>query len=590
MARKSKVSVLEKSPTGIKGFEEISYGGLPKCRPTLVCGSAGCGKTIFAMEFLLHGATRFNEPGVFVAFEETPPDLEKNFASMGFDLKDLISRKLLAIDHVQVVRKEIEETGEYDLEGLFVRLAYAIDSIGAKRIALDTIEVLFSGFSNEAILRAELHRLFRWLKGRGITAVVTGESGENTLTRYGLEEYVADCVIFLDFRVDKQVSTRRLRIVKYRGSAHGSDEYPFLIDADGMSILPISSIGLDYPVGTERISSGVPRLDTMLGGKGFYRGTTVLISGTAGTGKSSLSAKFAESVCSRGERCLYFAFEESPAQITRNMASIGIDLATPAKKGLLKFHASRPSMHGLETHLVTFHTLVTQFEPQVVIVDPISNLTAVGSEIEVKAMLSRLFDYLKRMGITTLSTNLTHMGSETQERTESEISSIIDTWILLRDIEINGERNRGLYILKSRGMPHSNQIRELVLSGRGIDLLDVYLGPGGVLTGSARAAQEAQEKAELSETNIEARRRMREAERRRKVLEAKIEALRAEYDSETDEIQIISENDKLRREEKKRGRAEMARLRKADLPSGPVKEFKRATKGRGNERYSGEEK
>ncbi|MEN6466092.1 MAG: circadian clock protein KaiC [Syntrophaceae bacterium] len=578
MPDKSRIPVLEKSPTGIKGFEEISFGGLPKGRPTLVCGSAGCGKSVFAMEFLLRGATQFNEPGVFVTFEESPPDLEKNFASMGFDLKDLESRKLLAVDHVQVIRREIEETGEYDLEGLFVRLAYAIDSIGARRIALDTIEVLFSGFSNEAILRAELRRLFQWMKDRGITAVVTGESGESTLTRYGLEEYVADCVIFLDFRVEQQISTRRIRIVKYRGSAHGSDEYPFLIDADGISILPLSSLGLDYTVSTGRISTGVPRLDTMLGGKGYYRGSTILISGSAGTGKSSLSAKFAESVCSRGERCLYFAFEESPGQITRNMSSIGIDLATPVKKGLLKFHASRPSMYGLETHLVTFHTLITRFKPQVVVIDPISNLTAVGSRIEVKSMLTRLFDYMKQIKITTLSTNLTHLGNASLEQTDTEISSLIDTWILLRDIEINGERNRGLYILKSRGMAHSNQIREMVLSDRGIDLLDVYLGPGGVLTGSARAAQEAMEKAESAESGIESRRRMREAERRRKVLGAKIEALRAEYDSEIEEIENMSSSEKLRVEERKRDRAEMARLRKADLPS-IVNEQKKGRKG-----------
>ncbi len=575
---KREISVLSKSPTGIKGFEEISNGGLPKGRPTLVCGSAGCGKTVFAMEFLLHGATQFNEPGVFVSFEETPPDLEKNFASMGFDVKDLESRNLIAMDHIYIERQEIEETGEYDLEGLFIRLAYAIDSIGAKRIALDTVEALFGGLSNEGILRAELRRLFLWLKNRGVTAVITGESGDKTLTRYGLEEYVADCVITLDFRVREQISTRRLRIVKYRGSAHGADEYPFLINSSGISILPVTSLGLDYGVSTERISTGVPRLDSMLGGKGYFRGSTILISGTAGTGKSSFSAKFAETTCGRGERCLYFAFEESPEQIVRNMSSIGIDLATPVKKGLLKFHASRPSLHGLETHLVTFHNLITEFKPQVVIIDPVSNLTAVGSSIEVKSILTRLFDFLKKIKVTTLLTDLAHFGGSL-ERTNEEISSLIDTWILLRDIEINGERNRGLYILKSRGMAHSNQIREVLLSDKGIDLVDVYLGPGGVLTGSARSAQEAREREESADTDVAVSMRMREAERRRKVLEAKIAALRAEFESEAEEIQFLAASEKQKREDLMRERSEMARLRKADLPSIAASERKKGNKG-----------
>jgi circadian clock protein KaiC len=578
MAKSSRAAVLEKIPTGIKGFEEISYGGLPKGRPTLVCGSAGCGKTVFAMEFLLRGATQFNEPGVFVSFEETPPDLEKNFASMGFDLEDLVARKMIAMDHIYIERQEIEETGEYDLEGLFIRLAYAIDSIGAKRIALDTVEALFGGLSNEGILRAELRRLFLWLKNRGITAVITGESGEKTLTRYGLEEYVADCVITLDFRVREQISTRRLRIVKYRGSAHGADEYPFLINSKGISILPVTSLGLDYGVTNERISTGVPRLDSMLGGKGYFRGSTILISGTAGTGKSSFSSKFAETACARGERCLYFAFEESPEQIVRNMSSIGIDLATPVKKGLLKFHASRPSLHGLETHLVTFHNMINEFKPQVVIIDPISNLTAVGSSVEVKSILTRLFDFLKQIKVTTLLTDLSHFGGNL-ESTNEEISSLIDTWILLRDIEINGERNRGLYILKSRGMAHSNQIREVLLSNKGIDLVDVYLGPGGVLTGTARSAQEAREREESAETDVAVRMRMREAERRRKVLEAKIAALRAEFESESEEMQFLATSEKQKKEDLTRERSEMARLRKADLPSIAVSERKKGIKG-----------
>ena len=568
------VDILEKCPTGIRGFDEISDGGLPKGRPTLICGSAGCGKTVLGMEFLLRGAIQYKEPGVFVSFEETPKDLAKNFSSLGYDLNDMIARKLIAMDHIYIERSEIEETGEYDLEGLFIRLAYAIDSIKAKRIVLDTIESLFSGLTNAGILRAELRRLFHWLKDRGITAVVTGESGENSMTRYSLEEYVADCVILLDFRVTEQISTRRLRIIKYRGSSHGADEYPFLIEKTGISILPVTSLGLDHTVSNERISSGIPRLDNMLAGQGFYRGSTILISGTAGTGKTSFATKFAESACKRGERCLYLAFEESANQIVRNMKSIGTDLSPWVKKGKLKFHASRPTLYGLEMHLVTIHNLISDFKPRIVIVDPVSNLTAVGTSVEVKSVLTRLFDYLKASHVTTLLTDLVHFGSGL-ERTNEEISSLIDTWVLLRDIEINGERNRGLYILKSRGMAHSNQIREVLLSDSGIDLVEVYLGSEGVLTGSARATQEAKEKAESRDYQREMDRKMREQEHKRKSLEARIKALRAEFEMESEELRMMAKDEKKRRNDVVAERDEMVRLRKADRSTNPRKEGKR---------------
>ena len=576
MAKPDREIVLEKCPTGIRGFDEISNGGLPKGRPTLICGGAGCGKTVLAMEFLLRGVIQYKEPGVFVSFEETPKDLSENFASLGYDLNAMIAHKLIAIDHVHIERSEIEETGEYDLEGLFIRLAHAIDSIKAKRIVLDTIESLFSGLSNEGILRAELRRLFHWLKDRGITAVITGESGKDGLTRYGLEEYVADCVIFLDFRIREQISTRRLRIIKYRGSSHGADEYPFLVEKTGISILPVTSLGLDHTVSNERISSGIPRLDSMLALKGFYRGSTILISGTAGTGKTSFANKFVESACRRGERCLYLAFEESANQIIRNMKSIGTDLAPWVKKGLLKFFATRPSLYGLEMHLVTIHNLVAEFNPRIVVVDPVSNLTAVGTSIEVKSVLTRLFDYLKGKHVTMLLTDLVHFGSSL-ERTNEDISSLIDTWILLRDIEINGERNRALYILKSRGMAHSNQIREVLLSDRGIELVDVYLGAGGVLTGSARAAQYAKEKADARVYQHEEDRIMREHERKRKILDAKIKALRAEFDVESEELRFTAEDQKKRRNGLIAERAEMARLRKADSLVHSRKKGKRRT-------------
>lgn len=565
--KKHEAVVLEKCPTGIKGLDEITKGGLPKGRPTLICGSAGCGKTLFAMEFLMRGAQDFGDPGVFMTFEESPEDLAQNFISLGFDISDMMSRGLIAMDHVYIERSEIEETGEYDLEGLFIRLGSAIDSIGAKRVVLDTIEALFSGLSNAAIIRAELRRLFHWLKERGVTAVITGESGDRTLTRYGLEEYVADCVILLDFRIDEQISTRRLRIVKYRGSSHGADEYPFLIDEGGLSILPITSLGLDYPVSNERVSTGVPKLDSMFEGKGFYRGSTVLVSGTAGTGKTSMATTFADAACRRGERCLYFAFEESPNQIIRNMASIGMDLTQWLKKGLLKFHSARPSLYGLEMHLVTFHKVIDEFKPDVFIIDPISNLSAAGTATEVKSILTRLIDYLKLKQITTFLTDLTHFGGSL-EHTSEEISSLIDTWLLLRDIEIKGERNRGLYILKSRGMAHSNQIQEFLLTNQGIDLIDIYTGAGEVLTGSARAAQEAGEKASELIARREVERRLREQERKRNALETKIAALRAEFDVETEEVQLMAQEEQKRQAILADDRLRMAHLRKGK-PSNP---------------------
>ena len=555
---------LAKSPTGIRGLDEITEGGLPKGRPSLICGNAGCGKTILGMEFLLHGALQYDEPGVFVSFEETDDDLASNFAALGYDLKDLDARRLLSIEYVYIERSEIEEAGDYNLDGLFIRLGQAIDAIGAKRIVLDTIEVLFGGLSNTAILRAELRRLFRWFKDKGVTAIVTGERGDRTLTRYGLEEYVADCVILLDLRVEEQIATRRLRIVKYRGSEHGANEYPFLIDKQGISILPITSLGLDHTVSDERISSGIPRLDTMLSGEGYYRGSSILVSGTAGSGKSSVSAKFVDAACSRGERCLYFAFEESPQQIMRNMRSIGIDLAPWVEQGLLRFHASRPSVHGLEMHLVTMHKLILECDPANVVVDPISALTVVGSDTEAKSMLTRLIDFLKTRKVTTLLTGLTNL-SDKLEASNEEIPSLIDTWLSLRDIEYKGERNRGMYILKSRGMAHSNQLREFVLSSNGIDLVDVYLGPEGVLTGAARVGQEAQDKSSVLLRQQELQRKKREYEHKRQALEANIAALREEFDTATEIIDSLSKEEEQRDAVMVHDRADMAKLRRADL-------------------------
>jgi circadian clock protein KaiC len=530
---------LEKALTGITGFDQITNGGLPKGRPTIVCGGPGCGKTMFAMEFLVRGATEFNEPGVLMTFEETGDEMTKNVSSLGFDLKALAARKKLIMDYVKIEPAEIQETGAYDLEGLFVRLQYAVDRIGAKRVVLDTLEAVFSGFANSGMLRAEIRRLFRWLKDRGLTTVVTAERGDGSLTRYGLEEYVSDCVIFLDHRVNEQVSTRRMRIIKYRGTSHGADEYPFLIDEEGFSVLPSTSLRLNHQVSNQRVSSGVADLDVMLEGKGFYKGSSILVSGTAGSGKSTLAAHLAARTCEDGKRCLYVAFEESADQATRNMRSVGLDLSKHLKKGLLRFEAWRPTQSGLEMHLLQIHKLIESFKPEVVVIDPISNLM-IGNDYEVRSMLMRLIDFLKMRQITAMFTALIAGSQKDFEQTEVGVSSLTDTWILVRDLELNGERNRCVYVLKSRGMAHSNQVREFVLSRRGIRLLPVYVGAGTVLTGSARLSQEARETADAMARQQTAEEKLRSRDRRRKAVEAQIAALRAELSVDETESNLLA--------------------------------------------------
>lgn len=555
---------LEKCPTGIKGLDEITGGGLPQGRPTLVCGSAGCGKTLLCLESLVRGATQFGEPGVFVSFEETDAELKKNVRSLGFDLDCLVADKKLRLDYVRVERAEIEETGEYDLEGLFVRLGHAIDSIGAKRVVLDTIESLFSALSDHTVLRAELRRLFRWLKDKGVTAIITGERGHGEgLTRHGIEEYVSDCVILLDHRVINQLSTRRLRIVKYRGSTHGTNEYPFIIDKRGISVLPITSLGLEHKASRDRVSTGIERLDAMLGGRGVFRGSTIVASGTAGTGKSSLAAHMVDAACRRGEKCLYFAFEESASQIMRNMESIGFRLQEHVQGGLLHFRADRPTLHGLELHLATAHQAIEEVQPSVAVLDPVTNLMAAGNLSEVYSMLLRLIDYLKSRGITTLMTTLTGAG-QPYEVTEIGISSLIDTWILLRDIESSSERNRGLYIVKSRGMAHSNQLREYRITDHGVELLDMYLGSGGALTGSARLCQETKDRAEETLREQEFLRKRAQMDADRVTLEAQIAALQARVKVAEQEMKIASTQEEMRTAQIKTDRDAMAASRKAD--------------------------
>jgi len=553
--KKNKNSI-PKTPTGIAGFDALTGGGVPTGRPTLVCGMAGAGKTLFSIEFVVRGILEFNEPGVIMAFEEKKEELEMNVLSLGFDLQKLQKQGLLHIDNVHIERSEIEETGEYDLDGLFIRLGHAIDSIGAKRVMLDTIENLFSGLTNESIIRAELRRLFGWLKDKGVTAMITAEKGKGMLTRHGLEEYVSDCVVLLEHRVIDKISTRLLRVIKYRGSLHGTNEYPFLIDEDGISVLPVTALELNYGVSKERILTGIPALDDMLDGRGFFRGSSILFSGTAGTGKTSLAATIANASCLRKERCLFFAFEESPQQIIRNMHSIGINLQPHIDSGILQMHAARPTTFGLEMHLVSIYKKIRQFKPSTVVLDPITNLITVGSMAEVKSILIRLIDFLQTEQITFVLTALNNNNS--MEQADQGVSSLVDAWIQVRDLESDGERNRGIYIMKSRGMNHSNKVREFVITDHGVDLVDVYQGPEGVVTGSKRREQELKEITGVQMREYELSVNNKEIERKRRVLEARIASLQEEFESMRDVLNKTFEKEDYQNEILAKKRAEIS--------------------------------
>jgi circadian clock protein KaiC len=557
----SGVAGIKKIPSGVKGLDQLTNGGLPFGRTTLVCGGAGCGKTMFGIDFLVNGARQHDEPGVYLMFEENARELADNVRSMGLDLEELQNEGKLLLEHIWVDRNELEETGEFDLEGLFIRLEHAVKKVNARRVVLDTLDVLFQGFSNDAVLRAELRRLFRWLKDRGLTAVITAESGIGTLTRNGFEEYVADCVIFLDHRVKDQISTRLLRIIKYRGSSHGTNEYPFLISNEGLSVFPVTSFKLDHKASKERISTGVPKLDEMFGGKGIFRGSSTLITGTPGTGKSTLAAAFLEGACSRGERCVLFSYEESPDQVMRNMHSVGIDLEKWVKKGNLHIFSARPTLQGLEQHLVHMHDIISEYQPTVVAIDPISNFTLDREALDLKPMLMRLIDLLKGRNITGVFTSLTNGSAESLEDTQIGVSSLMDTWLLLRNLETNGERTRTLYILKSRGMSHSNQVREFIMSDTGIDLVDVYLGTGTVLTGTARVMQESADKAAEELKQQQHLHLIKRLENKRRTLEARIQALQAQAEADVAEMDLLLKRDQVRNDARLRDVQRLATMR-----------------------------
>jgi circadian clock protein KaiC len=541
---------IAKCSSGIHGFDEITFGGLPRGRSTLICGGAGTGKTLFAMEFIVRGARDFREPGLFVTFEESAAELVTNVASLGIDLAQLIERKRLAIDHIQLSPSEIMATGEFNLDGLFIHLGAAIKAVGAKRIAIDSLGTLLARLPNELILGGELRRLFAWLKELGITAIITTELGDTTLTRYRLDEYISDCVIVLDQRVINQMSTRRLRIIKYRGALHGTNEYPMLIDEGGLSVLPIRALNLDYPLTGQHQRTGIPRLDTMLGGKGFYRGSCILISGSAGSGKTSLAALFALQLAREGKRCLYLPTEEAPRQLLRNLTSIGVDLAVPLRQGLLKMQPIRPTIFGLEQHLLNIQREVEHFRPAAVIIDPTSSLTSIGDPLAIEGMLIRLINFLKMKGITLLLTSLT-AGGPLEEASMAAISSQVDTWIVQKMVQTPSERNRVLYIMKSRGMAHSNQLREYTLSARGVDLLDVYDSGGEEATGTGRLRQQAHAEAEEKVRSLAAEQGLRARAQTRRNLQAQI----AELETQLSETKLD------RQREQRRVQSQAATLR-----------------------------
>jgi circadian clock protein KaiC len=464
---------LQKCMTGIKGFDEITQGGIPRDRITLLCGSTGTGKTLLGVDFLIGGASQYSEPGVFMSFEETEDELYKDVASLNLNLPELVAKKKIVLDYVLLERRDMQGAGEFNLEGIFVRLEHAIDSIKAKRVVLDSIESLFAGVTDTGILRLEIKRLFRWLKDKKVTALITGEVQQGSFTRHGLEEYISDCIILVDNRVREQIATRRIRVIKYRGSNHGANEYPFVIDKGGLSVIPITSAGLDQPGTAERVSTGIASLDKLFQGGGYTRGSTILASGTAGTGKTSLAAAFAVQACKRGERCLFLSYEESAGQLIQNLSSIGFDLAPLVKKGMLKIVSTRPSFFGLEMHLLDLYKLMAEFQPSAVVIDPLTSLLGQGNRLEIQSMLTRMIDALKSKGITGFFTSLVSSTEQNDTSGEIGVSSLIDTWIVVRELEENeGQRRiRGIYIVKSRGMGHSSDVHKLILSNEGLHLV-----------------------------------------------------------------------------------------------------------------------
>jgi len=552
--------ILKKTPSGINGFDEITDGGLPKNRPTIICGNTGSGKTVISMEFLVKGALKYNEPGVFMSFEETREELATNMESLHFDLDSLIKKRKIYIEYLEIDKSQNIEAGRYDLEGLFVRLQNAITSIGAKRVVLDSLDALFYGLNNNAI-RPEIKRLFKWLKEKEVTAIITSESDNGFSTKNGLEQYVADCVIALDNRTVNQTTTRRIKIVKMRGSVHGINEYPFSIDMNGISVLPLISQLANQSLSTVRISSGVKDLDGMLDGKGFFEGSSILVSGSAGTGKTSIAISLINATCIKKIRGLYCAFEESSSQITRNMLSIGLDIEPYIKSGVLKMYSSRPTIQNLELHLIAIQKIIEEFDPKIIVLDPITNLIAEGINTEIRQMLAHFVDFLKSKNITVLFTAAITLETVKSNPSDEGISAMVDTWILVRDIETNSERNRGIYILKSRGMNHSTQVREFVITDNGLSLLPIYISAGGILTGSAKLEHTLQKEEQNKLFKNEIKTRNSEIERKRKMMEENIALLKTNFESEVAILNEIEIEGDLLAESKEKDKLEITELR-----------------------------
>ncbi|WP_240236172.1 circadian clock protein KaiC [Nocardioides sp. CFH 31398] len=521
--------MLEKAATGIEGFDDITFGGLPRARATIVTGAAGSGKSMFGVEFLAQGARAYGEPGVLLSFEETADELVANAASIGVDLRAMADEGTLVVDSAAGDLDDLVQSGAFDLEGLLLRLAAAIDAVGARRVVLDTVETLFSTLPDETTVRREFARLLRWLKERDLTVVVTAERGQQgRLTRHGIEEYVSDCVVVLDHRVEDEVATRRMRVAKYRGSPHGTNEFPFLISGRGLVVMPLHHDELTE-VSEERVSLGIPELDTMVGG-GVFRGSTIMISGSAGTGKTSIAACAADAACRRGEKALFLSFEEPSGQVVRNMRSIGLDLQHWIDKGLLVVQHMRPAITGLEAHLASLHMILDEHPAEVVVLDAVASLSRGVASYASASAVARDIAMLRLRGATTVLTALA--GTHDDPHTDVSASSLVDAWLLVRNVENDGERNRLLMTIKNRGSFHSNQVREFLLTDDGPRLVDVFVGPDGVLTGSAREQQEARDASTEDARRRDQERRRASIERRREEVEAQIATLRRQLEDE----------------------------------------------------------
>ena len=526
--------------TGVKGLDDVLGGGIPQGHAMLLVGKPGTGKSILSMEYLLHGIELHKENGVYISFEESEKQIISNAASFGWKFEEMVKKNKLAISYIDMQPEQMRTVGDYDLSALILRVKGAIKKVNARRVVIDGINNLLSTFDDERIIRSDLLRLIREIKEVNATIFITGERGHDSWSKMGFEEYLADGLMHLDNRTDGNYQTREIQVVKCRGINHYTGKSPFIINSEGMSIRPLITADFDYKVLKSRVSTGIADIDNMLGGKGLYRGSTVYITGPSGAGKTSISSSFANGACSRGERALFLAFEESSDQIIRNMKSIGLSLDKWVNEKLLYFYTARATTNSLEGHLDNIMTMVREVEPTCVVLDPISAFRPIANENETKLMLIRLNDYLRARKITTVFTALSSDG-EYSEHADVQLSSIADTWIVVRIMDYKGERNNVMQLMKSRGMSHSRQMKEMYFTGNGLKLQNVYQGPEGVLTGAARIGQEKYEKLKEARNVIEIDKNRKKIERKKSLLEASIEALKHEYEEELEALHAAIE-------------------------------------------------